>query len=189
VRPLDPRLLRHAGAARPFIVTCAALGVVTAVLVLAQAELLATTISRAFLGAAGLGALAVPIVALFAIVLARSGVAWLSETTAHRAAARVLSQLRASVVSNALRLGPRHAENRSPAELAALATRGVDQLDGYFARYLPQLLIASVVPAVVGARILLADWVAAVIIGVTVPLIPVFMILIGLYTQRDVRRQ
>jgi ATP-binding cassette subfamily C protein CydCD len=189
VRPLDPRLLRHAGAARPFIVTCATLGVVTAVLVLAQAELLATAISKAFLDGAGFSALAMLIVALFAIVLGRSGVAWLSETTAHSAAARVLSQLRDSVVGNALRVGPRHCGTRSPAELATLASRGVDKLDGYFARYLPQLLIAAVVPAAVGARILLADWVAAVIIGATVPLIPVFMILVGLYTQRDVRRQ
>ncbi|MFD8496096.1 thiol reductant ABC exporter subunit CydD [Amycolatopsis sp. NPDC059657] len=188
MRPLDPRLLRQAGAARPFIIACAALGVATAALVLAQAELLAKAITDAFLGGAGLAALALPIGLLAAVVLARAGIAWLSETTAHRASANVLSQLRQSVVAAALRLGPRRGDH-SPAELATLATRGVDRLDGYFARYLPQLLIAAVVPAVVGARILLADWVAAVIVGVTVPLIPIFMILIGLYTQRDVRRQ
>ena len=188
MRPLDPRLLRHASAARPFILACAALGVVTAVLVLAQAELLASVISRAFLDGAGLGVLAWPVAALALVAVARSATTWLSETTAHRASARVLAQLRAVVVDAALRLGPRQAD-RSPAELAALATRGVDRLDGYFARYLPQLLVAAVVPAVVGARILLADWPAAVIVGATVPLIPAFMILIGLYTQRDVRRQ
>ncbi|TCO61961.1 thiol reductant ABC exporter subunit CydD [Actinocrispum wychmicini] len=187
MRPLDPRLLRHASAARPFVITCAALGVATAVLVLCQAELLATIITRAFLDHAGLSVLALPIGALVLVVLGRSGIAWLAETSAHRAAASVLSQLRDTVIGAALRLGPR--TTKSPAELATLATRGVDKLDGYFARYLPQLLIAAVVPAVVGARILLADWVAAVIVGVTVPLIPIFMILIGRYTQRDVRRQ
>ncbi|EOD69608.1 fused ATPase and permease components of ABC transport system [Amycolatopsis vancoresmycina DSM 44592] len=87
-----------------------------------------------------------------------------------------------------MRIGPRRA-GRSPAEVAALATHGVDRLEGYFARYLPQLLIAAVVPLVVGVRLLAADWAAAVIVGLTVPLIPVFMILIGLHTQRDVRRQ
>lgn len=65
----------------------------------------------------------------------------------------------------------------------------MDKLDGYFSRYLPQLLIAAIVPMIVGARILLMDWVAAVIIGVTVPLIPIFGILIGLYTRRDAQRQ
>ncbi|WP_328457830.1 thiol reductant ABC exporter subunit CydD [Amycolatopsis sp. NBC_00438] len=188
MRPLDPRLLRHASAVRPFVLACAALGGLTALLVLAQAELLAKTITWAFLGGAALRNLLVPVGMLLLVVLARSGIAWLSETTAHRAAARALSQLRETVIGAALRIGPRQAD-RSPAEVASLATHGVDRLEGYFARYLPQLLIASVVPLVVGVRILLADWVAAVIVGLTVPLIPLFMILIGLYTQRDVRRQ
>ncbi|MFI7121708.1 thiol reductant ABC exporter subunit CydD [Amycolatopsis sp. NPDC049868] len=188
MKPLDPRLLRHASAVRPFIVACAVLGVLTAALVIAQAELLATTITRVFLDGESPGALLIPLGLLLLVVLARAGIAWLSETTAHRAAARALSQLRETVIAAALRIGPRRAE-RSPAEIAALATHGVDRLDGYFSRYLPQLLIASVVPLVIGVRILAADWVAAVIVGLTVPLIPVFMILIGLYTQRDVRKQ
>jgi len=74
-------------------------------------------------------------------------------------------------------------------ELAALATRGLDGLDGHFGRYLPTLLVASVVPAVVAARILFADWLSGLIIGVTVPLIPIFMILIGLHAERSTRRQ
>nr|WP_042178613.1 thiol reductant ABC exporter subunit CydD [Kibdelosporangium sp. MJ126-NF4]CEL13292.1 Transport ATP-binding protein CydD [Kibdelosporangium sp. MJ126-NF4]CTQ98983.1 Transport ATP-binding protein CydD [Kibdelosporangium sp. MJ126-NF4] len=189
MKPLDPRLLRHASAARPFIVACAVLGGITAALVVAQAELLAVTISRAFLDGAALESLGWVLAGLVAVVLGRSAIAWLGETTAHRAAAAVLAQLRDTIVSTALRLGPRHSEQRSPADLAALATRGVDKLDSYFSRYLPQLLIATIVPMIVGARILLLDWVAAAIIGVTVPLIPIFMILIGLYTRRDVRRQ
>ncbi|WP_206796394.1 thiol reductant ABC exporter subunit CydD [Amycolatopsis sp. MtRt-6] len=188
MKPLDPRLLRHASAVRPFVLACAALGVLTAMLVLAQAELLAKTITWAFLDGFGLLSLALPLGLLVLVVFARAGLAWLSETTAHRAAARALAQLRETVVAAALRIGPRRAD-RSPAEVAALATHGVDRLEGYFARYLPQLLIAAVVPLVVGVRILLADWVAAVIVGFTVPLIPIFMILIGLYTQRDVQRQ
>ncbi|WP_370961625.1 thiol reductant ABC exporter subunit CydD [Amycolatopsis sp. cg9] len=188
MKPLDPRLLRHASAVRPFVLACAALGVLTAMLVLAQAELLAGTITWAFLGGAALRHLLVPLGMLLLVVLARAGLAWLSETTAHRAAARALSQLRETVIAAALRIGPRQA-GRSPAEVASLATHGVDRLEGYFARYLPQLLIASVVPLVVGVRILAADWVAAVVVGLTVPLIPLFMILIGRYTERDVRRQ
>ncbi|MDX3189741.1 thiol reductant ABC exporter subunit CydD [Streptomyces sp. MN03-5084-2B] len=188
MKPLDPRLLRHASAVRPFVLACAALGVLTAMLVLAQAELLAKTITWAFLDGFSLHSLALPLGLLTAVVLARAGITWLAETTAHRAAARALSQLRETVLAAALRIGPRRAD-RSPAEVAALATHGVDRLEGYFSRYLPQLLIAAVVPLVVGVRILAADWAAAVIVGLTVPLIPAFMILIGLYTQRDVQRQ
>ncbi|HEY3465208.1 MAG TPA: thiol reductant ABC exporter subunit CydD [Amycolatopsis sp.] len=188
MKPLDPRLLRHASAVRPFVLACAALGVLTAMLVLAQAELLAKTVTWAFLDGFGLRALLVPLALLLLVVVARAGISWLSETTAHRAAARALSQLRETVIAAALRLGPRRAD-RSPAEIAGLATHGVDRLEGYFSRYLPQLLIAAVVPLVVGVRILVSDWVAALVVGLTVPLIPLFMILIGLYTQRDVRRQ
>ncbi|WP_435582807.1 thiol reductant ABC exporter subunit CydD [Amycolatopsis thermoflava] len=189
MRPLDPRLLRHARAARPFVLGCAALGVATALLVLVQADLLATAITGAFLDGTTLAALTVPVLLLAVVVLGRSGIAWLSEMLAHRASAAVLDQLRAALVTHVLRAGPRRSGGRSPADLATLATRGVDRLDGYFARYLPQLLLAAIVPAVVGLRILLSDWVAAVILGVTVPLIPVFMILIGLRTQRAVNRQ
>ncbi|NKQ52887.1 thiol reductant ABC exporter subunit CydD [Amycolatopsis sp. K13G38] len=189
MKPLDPRLLRYARAARPFIIGCAALGVLTALLVLAQADLLASALSHAFLDGDGLGALAVTAGLLALVVAGRSVLSWLSETLAHRASADVLAQLRTAVIDRVLRTGPAREAGRSPAELANLATRGVDRLDGYFARYLPTLLIAAVVPAVVGARILLADWVAAVIVGITVPLIPIFMILIGLYTQREVGRQ
>ncbi|MFL6123634.1 thiol reductant ABC exporter subunit CydD, partial [Actinophytocola sp.] len=215
MKPLDPRLLRHAAAARPFILVCALLGLVTAGLVVAQADLLAGVITDAFLGGAGLAALAVPIGLVAAVVLARAATAWLAESAAHRASATVLSQLRAAVVDKALALGhhrltPLRAGSeqrsrggsvpaarsahgrrgdRSPAELATLATRGVDRLDGYFARYLPQLLIAAIVPAVIAGRILLADWVAALIVGLTIPLVPLFMILIGRYTERGVRRQ
>ncbi|MFD5246073.1 thiol reductant ABC exporter subunit CydD [Amycolatopsis sp. NPDC058340] len=188
MKPLDPRLLRHASAVRPFVVACAVLGVLTAMLVIAQAELLAKTITSAFLDGLSPRDLLIPLGLLLLVVLVRAGIAWLAETAAHRAAARALSQLRETVIAAALRIGPRRAE-RSPAEIAALATHGVDRLEGYFSRYLPQLLVAAVVPLVIGVRILAADWVAAVIVGVTVPLIPVFMILIGLYTQRDVRKQ
>jgi ATP-binding cassette subfamily C protein CydCD len=185
MRPVDPRLLRHARSARPFVAGCAALGVLTAGLVLVQADVLATAIHGAFLAGSGLTALAVPLGLLALTVLARAAVSWVSETAAHRASAGVLTELRAALVRHTLAAGPR----RSPAELATLATRGVDRLDGYFARYLPQLLIAAVVPIMVATRILIADWLAAVIVGITIPLIPLFMILIGRYTQRDVRRQ
>ena len=189
MRPLDPRLLRHAAAARPFVLGCALLGLVTAGLVVAQADLLAGVITDAFLGGAGATALTVPLGLVAAVVLARAAVAWLAESAAHRASATVLGQLRAAVVDKALALGHGRRADRSPAELATLATRGVDRLEGYFARYLPQLLIAAIVPAVIALRILLADWVAALAVGLTIPLIPLFMILIGRYTERGVRRQ
>ncbi|MFD1531562.1 thiol reductant ABC exporter subunit CydD, partial [Pseudonocardia aurantiaca] len=106
-----------------------------------------------------------------------------------RAAASVVAQLRAALLDHVLRLGPRHTGVPSTGQLATLASRGVDGLDGYVSRYLPQLLVGAVVPLVVGVRILTADWVSALLVGLTVPLIPVFMVLIGLHTKARTARQ
>ena len=189
MKPLDPRLLRHASAARRFVVLTAALAVGTAALVLLQAQLLAGVIDGAFLGGAGLDVLAPALAVLVAAVAGRALLAWAGEVTAHRASADVISQLRAKLVTHVLRLGPRHRDLPPSGELATLATRGLDGLEGYFSRYLPTLLIAAVVPAVVAGRILFADWISGLVIGFTVPLIPIFMILIGLHTERSTRRQ
>jgi ATP-binding cassette subfamily C protein CydCD len=189
VKPLDPRLLRHAAAARRFVGLAAAVAVAAAVLVMVQAQLLATGIDRAFLGGAGLGELATLLWALLAVVAGRAVLGWGAEVAAHRAAADVVRQLRTQLVAHVLRLGPRHKDLPPTGELATLATRGLDGLEGYFSRYLPTLLIATVVPAVVAGRILFADWVSGLVIGLTVPLIPLFMILVGLHTQRATRRQ
>jgi thiol reductant ABC exporter CydD subunit len=78
---------------------------------------------------------------------------------------------------------------RNSAELTASATRGVDALDPYFARYLPQLVLAVLVPPLVIIRIGVADAVSGAIVLVTLPLIPLFMVLIGWSTQRLMRRQ
>ena len=189
MKPLDPRLLRHASAARRFVILAAATAVLTAGLVLVQAQLLASGVTRAFLGGDTLVALAPVLVALLVVVACRAALAWLGEVAAHRASTDVIRQLRSKLVAHALRLGPRHGGLPPTGELATLATRGLDGLEGYFSRYLPTLLVAAVVPAVVACRILFADLLSGVIVGLTVPLIPIFMILVGLHTQRSTRRQ
>jgi ATP-binding cassette, subfamily C, bacterial CydCD len=189
MKPLDARLLRHASAARRFVILAAATAVLTAGLVLVQAQLLASGVTRAFLGGDTLAALAPVLVALLVVVACRAALAWLAEVAAHRASTDVIRQLRSKLVSHALRLGPRHGGLPPTGELATLATRGLDGLEGYFSRYLPTLLVAAVVPAVVACRILFADLWSGLIVGLTVPLIPIFMVLVGLHTERSTRRQ
>ncbi len=88
-----------------------------------------------------------------------------------------------------LRLGPAWLGGQRPGEITTLATRGLDALDPYFARYLPQLLLACVVPVAVVVRVALADWISAVVIAVTLPLIPVFAVLAGLPARARAQRQ
>ncbi|GAA1787270.1 thiol reductant ABC exporter subunit CydD [Actinomadura chokoriensis] len=189
MKPLDPRLLTYARTTRVFLLSSVALGTATAGLIIAQATLLADMLARGFLGGASLADLRTPLLLLLAVVLARTLVAWLQEVAAHRSSAAVKSQLRGRLLARALGLGPRWLSGERSGELATLATRGIDALDDYFSRYLPQLVLAVIVPAAVGFRILLGDWLSAVTIAATVPLIPIFAILVGLTTQRKMDRQ
>ncbi len=189
MRPLDPRLVREARATGVFLATSVALGLGDALLLVAQATLLADAVTRAFLDGAGLPDLRGELVALAGVFVARAGVAYLTEVAAHRASAAVKSRLRQRLLGHAARLGPAWLGGERTGELTTLATRGVDALDDYFAKYLPQLVLACVVPLVVLTRVLTADWVSAVVIGLTLPLIPVFMILVGITTQRRMDRQ
>ncbi|MFE9677701.1 thiol reductant ABC exporter subunit CydD [Streptomyces sp. NPDC006259] len=189
MKPIDPRLLRYARAARRFLVTVVALGALGAVLVIAQAMLIAEVVVGAFEQGRPVAELRTPLLLLAAVAIGRALVAWLTELSAHRAGAAVKSELRGRLLERAARLGPGWLSGQRTGSLVALATRGVDALDDYFARYLPQLGLAVVVPVAVLARIVTEDWVSAAIIVGTLPLIPVFMVLIGWATQSRMDRQ
>ncbi|MFE7273270.1 thiol reductant ABC exporter subunit CydD [Streptomyces sp. NPDC057623] len=189
VKPIDPRLLRYARATRLFLLAVVALGAVGAVLVIAQAMLIAEAVVGAFQHGMSAAELRTPLLWLVAVAVGRAVVAWLTELAAHRASAAVKSELRGRLLARAAELGPGWLSGQRTGSLVALATRGVDALDDYFSRYLPQLGLAVVVPVAVLARIVTEDWVSAAIIVGTLPLIPVFMMLIGWATQSRMDRQ
>lgn len=189
VKPIDPRLLRYARATRLFLIAVVGLGVVGAVLVIAQAMLIAEAVVGAFQHGMSAAELRTPLLLLVAVAVGRAVVAWLTELAAHRASAAVKSELRGRLLERATELGPDWLSGQRTGSLVALATRGVDALDDYFSRYLPQLGLAVVVPIAVLARIVTEDWVSAAIIVGTLPLIPIFMMLIGWATQSRMDRQ
>ncbi|MFI1091792.1 thiol reductant ABC exporter subunit CydD [Streptomyces sp. NPDC020917] len=189
VKPVDPRLVRHARATRVFLAGSVLLGAAGAGLLIAQATLIADVVVGGFQHGQGLGALRGDLLALAAVSAGRALVAWLTELCAYRAGAAVKSELRRRMLEHATSLGPGWLTGRRSGELTTLATRGIDALDDYFARYLPQLGLAVVVPAVVLARIATADWISAATIAVTLPLIPLFMVLVGWATRERMDRQ
>ncbi len=189
VKPIDPRLLRYARSTRLFLGAVVALGLAGAGLVVGQAMLIAEIVVGAFQQGLDGQALRTPLLLLAAVALGRGLIAWLTELAAHRAGAAVKSELRRRLLDRAAELGPGWLSGQRTGSLVSLATRGVDALDDYFSRYLPQLGLAVVVPVAVLARIVTEDWVSAAIIVVTLPLIPVFMILIGMATQSRMDRQ
>ncbi|MDN3239404.1 thiol reductant ABC exporter subunit CydD [Glycomyces tritici] len=183
---VDRRLLHRARGAAVFIGVCAALGVARTACVVAGAWLTASVIAGAFAGGRSLDSLAPQLIALAAVLALRALLASVQEAAAHRASAGVKSGLRRQALEQLMRLpsGKRHT-----GATAALLVRGIDALDGYFARYLPQLVLAVVVPVGVLAVMLAAYPAAALIVLLTLPLIPLFGILIGLYTRSRAERQ
>jgi thiol reductant ABC exporter CydD subunit len=166
----------------------AALGLVVALLVLAQAVLLARVAARGFAGAS-LGELLTPLVLLVVVAACRGGAAWGFEVAGRRAAASALSALRLDVVGRRLRDRPTALDGAESAEVATLAVGGVDALETAFARYLPQLVLAAVVPVAVLALVASIDVLSAGIMLLTLPLVPVFMWLVGRYTERRTERR
>jgi ATP-binding cassette subfamily C protein CydCD len=119
-------------------------------------------------------------------VILRSATVWAQGIAARRAALGIKEELRQELLARALRNGAR---STGPADggLAVLATRGLDALDSYYTQFLPALVNCATIPLLLGARILFADWVSAVVVVLTVPLVPLFMVLIGRYTEDQVR--
>ncbi|WP_026927483.1 thiol reductant ABC exporter subunit CydD [Granulicoccus phenolivorans] len=166
------------------------MGILTAVLVLAQSWVLSQTVAGVFADRSPAG---VPFggpagaIGLFALILlGRAGLAWVNSCLAHRSAARVKAQLRHDIVAARLAAPTRP---QPTGRLITLMTQGLDALDGYYAKYLPQLGLALTVPVIVLVAIVLTDWESALIIALTLPLIPMFMILIGKVTQARMDRR
>ncbi len=189
MKALDQRLLAYARATRTFLFLSVALGVLSALLIVAQAWLLADVVARAFLGGRDLAQLRTPLTALLLVVLARAAVAWAAELAASRSSARAKSQLRTALLERVATLGLDHSREQRTGELAILATRGIDALDGYFSLYLPQLILAVIVPVVIVAAVVWNDWISAAIIAFTIPLIPLFMALVGAATRERMDSQ
>ena len=181
------RLLAESAPARGYLIGTALLALVVTGLILAQAGLLAHILASAAAGHAVV-ALRAGLVALLAVVAGRAVAVQAGEVAALRGAAAVRKRLRTRLTRHALDLGQAWLGRQRPGEITTLAAGGLDSLDPYFARYLPQLLLAVVVPAAVLATVTSADWISGLIIAVTLPLIPLFAALVGLQAGAQTRR-
>ena len=166
-----------------------AVGLVGTAALVAQAVLLGAIVEEVLIGHAGLHRTVPALVALAAAFALRAGAAWAGEVAAHRTSASVTSTLRRQLLTRAVTLGPSWLAGERTGELAASATQGVDALDGYFAKYLPTLVLSALTPVILLACIVVRDWFSAVILAVTVAVIPLFMILLGLEATRNADRQ
>src|ERR671910_303917 len=176
---MDKELLRRVGSARISLGTTVVLGVLVAVATIVQMVFLSKVVDLVFLHGANLYEVETLLLFLLGAVVVRAGLLWLREITAQQGAIRVKSELRERLFAHVLRLGPAYTRGERIGELATTATEGVEKLEAYFARYLPQVFLSVFVPLLIGLYVLPLDWASSVLLLMTAPVIPVLMVLVG----------
>ena len=191
--PLDPRLLRYSPTTRRYVGVTAAFAVAEVVAIIVVAAMVASIVSELIVspGARSFAAQGVHLTVLAAALAARAAMAYGHDRYAHRAAERAIAEMRAQaldVLTDPARTSPRSLTAiREHASTVLL--RGLDALGPYLSGYLPALVAAAVLTPTVTVVIAFADWPSALIILVTLPLIPLFMVLVGLMTRDRTTRK
>ena len=186
---MNGELFQQVRSARLWVGAAVVLGVLSAAATVAQMIFLSRIIDRAFLKGAALADVRGSLLLLLAAVLTRAALLWTREVVAGRGAVRVKSALRERLYAHLLRLGPAYAAGEKAGELATTATEGVERIEPYFARYLPQVALSAAVPLLVVAYVFPRDVSSGVLLTITAPVIPVMMVLVGSYAEEHIRRQ
>lgn len=186
---LDRRLLGAARRTPALLSQSLGLRLAAGVAVVVEAVLVARLVNAAFLRGAGLGALAGLFGWLALAVVARALLSGWASERAGALAAEVKHDLRRRLLDHALALGPVRMGPVGAAQLATVLSEGVDGLEAFFKGYLPALAQAAFLPTLILVMVFPLDWPSAVVLFVTAPLIPMFMILIGRWAEGLTRRQ
>src|ERR687897_1755127 len=186
---MDKELLRRVRSARVSLGTTVVLGVLVAVATIVQMVFLSKVVDLVFLHGANLYEVETLLLFLLGAVVVRAGLLWLRKITAQQGAIRVKSELRERLFAHVLRLGPAYKRGERTGELATTATEGMEKLEAYFGRYLPQVFLSVFVPLLVTLYVLPLDWASSVLLLMTAPVIPVLMVLVGSYAEEHLKSQ
>lgn len=186
---LDKRLLHLTGNIRAYLAITVALGLLTGGLAVAQAAILSQVIDGVFLHEQALGALGAWLGGLLAVIVGRAVLLWAGDGAAARAAGQAKRNLREPLVAHLLALGPHYTQGERSGELINVAAEGVEALDAYFSQFLPQAFLTILVPLTVVIAVFSADLLSGVVLLLTAPCLPIFMILIGKMADTLTRRQ
>jgi ATP-binding cassette subfamily C protein CydD len=173
---------------RGLLTLAATAGLVTGGLVVVQAGLIALIVHRVIVAEQTLGAVVPLFLALSGVVVLRAAGHWGQQAAGIAAAARIRRHLRAAVLERIAALGPVRLAGENSGDLAQRTMEQVDAIDGYFARYRPQRVVAVGVPLAIAAVALAQDWIVALLLILAAPLIPLFMALVGMgaeYLNRE----
>ena len=188
-RFFDRRLLTYARRERLDLVLTVTFGALSGVLIVLAARVLAGVVNGVFLGGRALADVWPLLVALVAIAVVRGVLLWAGDVTANRVATRVKTDLRERLTAHLLALGPAYTRGERTGELVNTAVEGIEALDAYFSQYLPQLALAVLIPVTFLLVVFPLDPLSGLVLLLTAPLIPVFMILIGSLADSLTRQQ
>ncbi len=186
---MNRELLRQVKPVRVSLLYAIVLGVLIAVATVAQMVFLSTVVNRVFLGREGLEGVWPLLFLLLGAIVLHSGLLWLREVVTQRGAIRVKSTLRERLFAHLMQLGPGYTGGERTGELAMTAVEGVERLDAYVGRYLPQMALSVLVPLLIATYLLPIDWISAALLVLTAPAIPVLMILTGSHAEEHMKSQ
>lgn len=171
------------------LVLTVGMGIGIALLAVAQAWFFSRVVAQVFLEGATLSSVRSSLISILVIILLRAVCHWVSEVSAYEAAFRIKSSLRKRLMNHIIALGPVYARGERTGELITTVVDGIEYLEEYFSKYLPQLLLAAFIPLLILGFVFPLDWKSGLILLLTGPLIPVFMILIGKLAEKKSLQQ
>lgn len=164
-------------------------GFLVGLLTIRQAYFLSRTINGVFLQAQTLSEVAHWLQLILIIIALRAFFTWLNEVSANRVAVRIKSDLRERLFNHILALGPAFARGQRTGELTTAAVEGIEALDAYYSQYLPQLVVTALIPLSILLVVFPIDLLSGIVMLITAPLIPFFMIMIGKGAEIVTKRQ
>ncbi|MGR7248291.1 heme ABC transporter permease/ATP-binding protein CydD [Klebsiella aerogenes] len=156
------------------------LGVVSGLLIVAQAWFLARILHRMIMENIPATALLLPFTLLALVLILRAWVVWLRERVGFHAGQHIRYEIRRQVLDRLQQAGPAWIQGKPAGSWATLILEQIDDMHDYYARYLPQMTLAACVPLLIVITIFPSNWAAALILLGTAPLIPLFMALVGM---------
>ena len=186
---MQKRLHRLLKPSRGTLALIVILGVLGAIATIAQMTLLSQIVNAVFLAHRGLAQVLLSLLLLLVAIVLRAMLLWSREVTAQRAAIRLKSSLRERVFAHLLRLGPAWSLNERTGELVTVVNEGIERLDAYVSRYLPQRVLSAIVPLLILIVVWSVDWISAMLLLITGPIIPLLMFLVGSYTSKRTQAQ
>ncbi len=165
------------------------LSLISSVALIALMTLLSRVVAQVFISHADIAKVEPLLLILLGVIALRSLLTWVREANAQLGSIHVKTDLRERVFSHLLLLGPAYTQGERTGELVTTLTTGVERLDAYISRYLPQVYLSALIPLLIAIYIFSLDWISSVLLLVTAPIIPLLMVLVGSYAERLMKRQ